>query len=89
MEYSTRTNIKAVIQSHCFTGANRLFYRKKINGVSRVVYKTGQLRRPYVVTGYKSLWQAAHGLKDAINVGLDEQVLYDGEACEDYLMKEA
>ena len=89
MIYSKRSNLKAVLQSHTFTGASRVFYSKRINGVSRVVCKTGMLRRPYTVTGYPTLKNVLTSLKGAVPVGHDEQVLFDGEPCETYLGHEA
>ena len=82
MEFRKDAAHKAIIQTSKHTGVNRVFYRKKIDGVVRVVEThAGNLSR-YSVTGYPSLWQVAHALTDCTCVGVDEDVMWMGQHVE-------
>lgn len=78
MQFRKDVTHKAIIQTSKHTGVNRVLYRKKIDGVTRVVEThAGNLSR-YSVTGYASLWQVANTLTDCIIVGPDEPVVFGG-----------
>ena len=82
MEFRKDATHKAIIQTSKHTGVNRVFYRKKIDGVTRVVEThAGNLSR-YSVTGYQSLWYVASVLTDCTCVGVDEDVMLMGEHVE-------
>ena len=73
---------KAIIQTSKKTGVNRVFYRKKINGKTRIVEThAGNLSR-YSVTGYTSLRLVANKLTDCTPVGRDEELMWMGENVE-------
>ena len=80
-----RTKHKAVIQTNKITGVQRVFYRKKVNGVNRVVEThTSNLFR-YSVTGYANIPNVLRHLSDCISVGMDECVMFMGENVDEVL----
>jgi hypothetical protein len=76
MKVRTNAIHKAIIQTSKTTGVNRVFYRKKINGKTRIVEThAGNLSR-YSVTGYTSLREVAKNLTDCTFIGRDEKVMF-------------
>ena len=79
-----KRRFKAVIQKSGHTGEERVFFYRRINGKSKIVYKSkpsGMLK----VTGYHCLSQVFRVTVGGICVGFDEQVMCNGEPCEDVL----
>ena len=80
-----QSKYKAVIHTHRFTGEQRVFFQKRVNGELKVVKKTHP-RGNTLVTGYRKLTNLMGGqMTGMIPVYRDEQVLWDGQPCEDQL----
>ena len=81
----TKMKHKAVIQTNKVTGVCRVFYRKKINGVTRIVETSSANLFRYSVTGYHNLPNILVNLTDCMSVGVDECVMFMGENVDEIL----
>lgn len=81
----TKMKHKAVIQTNKVTGVCRVFYRKKINGVTRIVETSSANLFRYSVTGYNNLPNILINLTDCMSVGVDECVMFTGENVDEIL----
>lgn len=79
--FGGKRKYKAIIQKNLLTGEERVFFHRRINGETKVVYKNspfGMLK----VTGYTTLPLVYSNLRHAIPVYFNEQVMWDGKPCE-------
>lgn len=67
------------------TGVCRVFYRKKVNGVNRIVETSSHNLFRYTVTGYTDMGNLLRGLTDCVSVGVDECVMFMGENVDEIL----
>ena len=85
MHVSKRMKVKAVLQTNQITGVSRVFYRKKINGKTRIVLKEVRPTSSYRVTGYNSMSTVLLNLTKTVPVHQGEQVMFEDQPCEHLL----